>query len=105
MGGAMSSKRRAERSSDAQAVAARQEGSGPGDCRTCGRWAAKRFIRRSDRWVDSAVTADQEKQAIRVQRFSPEFFQLIEKNGGDVAKYLASDEPMTVQVGAQVYRD
>ncbi len=65
---------------------------------------SKTFFRRSDRWVDSAVTADQEKQAIRVQRFSPEYFQLIEKNGGDVAKYLASDEPITVQVGAQVYR-
>ncbi len=65
---------------------------------------SKTFFRRTDRWVDSAVTADQEKVAIRVQRFSPEFFQLIEKNGGDVAKYLASDEPMIVQVGAQVYR-
>ncbi len=65
---------------------------------------SKTFFRREERWVDSAVTADQEKQAIRVQRFSPEYFQLIEKQGSDVAKYLASDQPITVQLGGQVYR-
>ena len=66
----------------------------------------KAFYRQGNRWVDSAVSADKEKSekpAIKVERFSTEYFDLIDKYGRDAAKYLASDEPVTVELGGQVY--
>jgi Ca-activated chloride channel homolog len=66
----------------------------------------KAFYRQGNRWVDSAVSADKEKSekpAIKVQRFSAEYFDLIDKYGRDAAKYLANDEPVTVELGGQVY--
>ncbi len=64
----------------------------------------KTFYRRADRWVDSAVTPEQEKQVQRVERFSAEYFDLVARHGKDVAKYLAIDEPVTIELGGQAYR-
>ena len=63
----------------------------------------KAFYRRGDRWVDSAVTADQEKQTTKIKRFSPEYFDLIDLYGATAGKYLSSDEPITVELGGKVY--
>jgi Ca-activated chloride channel homolog len=63
----------------------------------------KAFYRRGDRWVDSAVTPELEKKTVKLKRFSPEYFELIDKYGRDVAKYLASDEPVTVEIAGQAY--
>jgi Ca-activated chloride channel family protein len=63
----------------------------------------KAFYRRSDRWVDSAVTPEKEKQTVKLKRFSPEYFELVDKYGREAAKYLASDEPVTVELGGKVY--
>ena len=63
----------------------------------------KAFYRRGERWVDSAVPDKQEKQAIKVERFSHEYFDLIDKFGRDAAKYLAQDEPVTLELGGQTY--
>ncbi len=63
----------------------------------------KTFYRRGDRWVDSDVTAEQEKSPVKIERFSQEYFDLIDKHGKDVAKYLNFDEPVTVEIGGQAY--
>ncbi len=63
----------------------------------------KAFYRTAGRWVDSTVTAEQEKKVQRVERFSREFFDLIDRHGRDVAKYLASDEPVTLELDGQAY--
>jgi hypothetical protein len=34
---------------------------------------------------------------------SPDYFKLIDQHGKDVAKYLNSDEPVTVELGGQAY--
>jgi Ca-activated chloride channel homolog len=63
----------------------------------------KAFYRHGDRWVDSAVTPELEKKTVKVNRFSPEYFELIDEYGKDAAKYLATDEPITVELGGQAY--
>ena len=70
----------------------------------------KSFFRRGDRWVDSAVEslaeADGAKKAEKtkkIKRFSDEYFELVDKHGKDVAKYLAFDEPVTIVLDGQVY--
>jgi Ca-activated chloride channel family protein len=64
---------------------------------------SKSFFRRGDRWVDSSVNDKNEKQAKTIKRFSDEYFELVDKHGKDVAKYLAFDEPVTVVLDGQVY--
>ena len=63
----------------------------------------KAFYRRGDRWVDSAITSELEKRTTKIKRFSPEYFELIDVYGTAATKYLASDEPITVELGGKVY--
>jgi Ca-activated chloride channel family protein len=67
------------------------------------RVGAKSFFRRGDRWIDSGVDEKNEKKAKKVKRFSDEYFELVDKHGKDVAKYLAFDEPVTLVLDGQVY--
>ncbi len=64
----------------------------------------KAFYRQGDRWVDSSV--DQKKQqqaATKIKRFSQEYFDLVDKYGREAARYLAQDEPITIELGGQLY--
>lgn len=63
----------------------------------------KTFYKRNNQWVDSAATEKQEKEPQKVARFSKEYFDLVDKNGRDVAKYLAMDEPVLVVIDGQSY--
>jgi Ca-activated chloride channel homolog len=63
----------------------------------------KSFFRRGDRWVDSSIDEKLEKKAKTIKRFSDEYFELVDKHGMDVAKYLAFDEPVTLVLDGQVY--
>ncbi len=63
----------------------------------------KVFYRRNNNWVDSAVTAEQEKQPTKIERYSKEYFELIDKYGRDVAKYLTFDDPVVIELGGKVY--
>jgi Ca-activated chloride channel family protein len=64
---------------------------------------SKSFFRRGDRWVDSGVNEKNEKNVKKIKRFSDEYFELIDKHGKDVAKYLAFDEPVLLVLDGQVY--
>lgn len=64
----------------------------------------KTFYRRQNQWRDASVTPDQEKKAQRVKQYSPEYFELAAKHGGQLAKYLAFSEPVIVNLGPETYQ-
>lgn len=63
----------------------------------------KAFFRRDQRWIDSSLTPDQEKNVVKVQRFSTQYFELIDKYPGETSKYLSFDEPVTLLLDGQAY--
>ncbi len=63
----------------------------------------KTFFQRGDRWVDSSVTEEDEKNARQIERYSREFFALAERYGKHVNQYQAIDEPMVVKLDGQTY--
>jgi Ca-activated chloride channel homolog len=63
----------------------------------------KTFFQRGDRWVDSTVSEKEEKSAQKIERYSPEYFGLMERYGRHVAQYLALDEPIVIKLGGQTY--
>ena len=64
----------------------------------------KSFFYKEQRWQDSTVTPEQAKNAVRVAQFSPEYFELAASHGGTLAKYLAFDEPILVNLGTKTYQ-
>ena len=70
------------------------------NCRQIGR---KTFFQRGDRLVDSTVTEAQEKSAKKIERYSREYFDLIERHGKHVAQYLALDDPICINLGGETY--
>jgi Ca-activated chloride channel family protein len=70
------------------------------NCRQIGR---KTFFQHGARLVDSTVTEAQEKSAKKIERYSREYFDLVEKYGKHVAQYLALDEPVCLNLGGETY--
>ena len=64
---------------------------------------AKTFYFREDRWVDSAAINTDLQQARKIERFSKEFFELAEKHGKRVTKYLAMEGPVVFELDGQTY--
>lgn len=64
----------------------------------------KTFFRKEQQWQDSTVTPEQAKNAIRVVQFSKEYFDLAASHGGTLAKYIAFDEPVLVNLGPRTYQ-
>lgn len=64
---------------------------------------AKVFYRRSGHWVDSALSDEQQKQPIKIERYSKEYFDLIDRYGHDVAQYMTFDEPVVVEIAGKAY--
>ncbi len=64
----------------------------------------KTYFRKDQRWQDSTVTPEQAKNAIRVVQFSKEYFDLAAAHGGTLAKYIAFDEPVLVNLGPKTYQ-
>jgi Ca-activated chloride channel family protein len=63
----------------------------------------KTFFRRGERWVDSTITADEEKAAKTIERFSDEYFALVDRFGEHVSAYLTIDDPVMVKLDGEVY--
>jgi len=70
------------------------------NCRQIGR---KTFFQRGELLIDSSVTGEQEKSAKKIERYSREYFDLVEKYGKHVAPYLALDEPICINLGGETY--
>ncbi|MBI3865328.1 MAG: VWA domain-containing protein [Planctomycetia bacterium] len=64
----------------------------------------KTYFRRGQQWQDSTVTPEQAKNAIRVTQYSPAYFELAAAHGGALAKYIAFDEPVLVNLGPKTYQ-
>ncbi|MDX1963813.1 MAG: VIT and VWA domain-containing protein [Pirellulales bacterium] len=64
----------------------------------------KTFYLRNANWVDSLANEKQEKEAKKIERFSMEYFDLIDKHGKEVAKYLAQDEPLILVLDGEAYQ-
>ncbi|MCC7086681.1 MAG: VWA domain-containing protein [Pirellulales bacterium] len=66
----------------------------------------KVFYRRDNRWVDSKLPADEKQlkmKPIQIKRFSKEYFELVDTRGREVARFLAMDESVTVELGGKIY--
>ncbi len=63
----------------------------------------KTFYWTKDRWADSQLTDSLEKKAIKIKRFSKEYFDLVKVHGSTLAKYLSVDEPVTLVLDKQAY--
>ena len=70
------------------------------NCRQIGR---KTFFERSGRLVDSSVTEAQEKSAKKIERYSREYFDLIEHHGKHVTQYLALEDPIVINLDGETY--
>ena len=73
-------------------------------CTTICTLGRKTFFLREGRWIDSSVTEKEEKNAEKIERFSQEYFGLIDRHGKQVAKYFVLDEPVVCKLGKQTYR-
>jgi len=63
----------------------------------------KALFKRSNRWVDPSVTAEEEKKAEVVEQFSDRYFDLARTNV-NLRRYLALPEGCTVRIDGQVYQ-
>lgn len=63
----------------------------------------KSFYRRNQQWVDATVKEEAEQEAIAIEQFSDEFFELATKQRGQLSQYLVFDEPLIVYLDGQVY--
>ena len=63
----------------------------------------KSFFRKNNQWQDSTVSDEQAKKATRVRQFSREYFDLAAKHAA-LAKYIAFDEPVLVNLGDTTYQ-
>jgi Ca-activated chloride channel family protein len=80
--------------------AAKDEDKAAANIRQIGR---KTFFQRGEQLVDSTVTEDDEKTARKIERYSREYFELVERHGKHVAQYLALDEPVLIKLDGTTY--
>jgi Ca-activated chloride channel family protein len=64
----------------------------------------RREVAKQQVWVDSTVTEEMEKKAIRVTQFSDEYFRLADRHGKKLAQYLVFDEPAMVNIEGVAYQ-
>jgi hypothetical protein len=62
----------------------------------------KTFYHRNGRWVDSALSEEQEKQAKPLERYSPAYFELAANNSA-AAKLLAIEAAVVLEIDGQAY--
>ena len=65
---------------------------------------AKTFYFRRGRWIDADVSAEEEKKAQQIERFSGAYFELARRLGKLAGPYLAFDEPVVVKIAGEVYQ-
>ncbi len=64
---------------------------------------AKTFLRRGGRWVESTLTSQQVANPRRIDRYSKAYFDLIEKHGQHITKYLTMEGDVMLQFDGEVY--
>jgi Ca-activated chloride channel family protein len=64
----------------------------------------KTFYRKGDHWVDASIKPDQESKAKTVVQFSDDYFKLARAQSAELNQYLTFEEPVTVELGGEVYK-
>ncbi|MEO8125785.1 MAG: VIT domain-containing protein [Bryobacteraceae bacterium] len=64
----------------------------------------KAFFKKDRVWKDSTVTTEQAKNAIHIVQFSPKYFELATAHGGMMARYLAFEGPVLLNIGTKTYQ-
>ncbi len=64
----------------------------------------KTFFQRGEQLVDSSVTEEEEKTARKIERYSREYFDLVERHGKHVARYLALEDPVIIKLDGTTYQ-
>jgi len=65
---------------------------------------SKTFYWKNSRWMDAAVTPDEDKKATVVTQFSDEYFRLARTQKAEYNQYLSLTEPVTVKLDGTVYK-
>lgn len=67
--------------------------------------AGKTFYFKEGRWIDASIDEKMEKsqKPIVIVQFSDEYFELVAKNGQELAQYLAFTEPVTLNFDGRLY--
>jgi Ca-activated chloride channel homolog len=65
--------------------------------------ADKTFYWKNNRWRDADLTAETEKDAIKVQQFSEAYFALASRDNGRFAKFLTLDGPIVLRLDGKTY--
>jgi Ca-activated chloride channel family protein len=69
----------------------------------CQVWNNKTFYCRDQQWIDSTVTDEMIANAKKVEAFSDEYFELADRYGKSMCKYLVFDEPVLLNLDGQAY--
>ena len=64
---------------------------------------AKTFYWKNKRWVDAAVTPDEDAKAIVITQLTDAYFQLARTQKAEYNQYLSQTEPVTVKLDGTVY--
>ena len=64
----------------------------------------KTFYFREGRWLDSAVTPEEEKDVTVVEQFSDAYFDLARGQSPASNQYLTFTQPVVVKLDGKVYR-
>lgn len=70
---------------------------------TIRRIAHKTFFRKGNRWIDSTVTPEAEKNAIEIKQFSDAYFELTRRQTAQQNQYMVFKDDVTVMLAGQVY--
>ena len=70
---------------------------------TSARSAARHFSNAAAGWSIPPSPPTKKNRADKIERYSREYFDLIERHGKHVAQYLALDEPVVIKLGGTTY--
>jgi len=61
------------------------------------------FFCKGGNWIDSTITEEQKKNAVKLVQFSDEYFALASKHGRAMSQYMAFDEPVILNLEGKAY--
>jgi len=64
---------------------------------------SRTFYHRGERWIDSLVTKELEKNVTRIKQFSDEYFELARRHGKKLSQYMVFDEPVLLKLEDRAY--
>lgn len=64
---------------------------------------SRTFFRQGNQWVDSRLNEEKQQKAKKIARYSKEYFDLVAKHGKDVAKYLAMEGEVMLELDGEAY--